>query len=98
MERTRLRTPLGLLQESYYGVTKMAQIQHKPSNLPPRKQRDPNLARSKDELLQKQEEYIGEIVKSVARESLRQGTVSPNSGFRTCFQSSLFCHYLGTIV
>ncbi|MUG92880.1 hypothetical protein F7734_10630 [Scytonema sp. UIC 10036] len=57
----------------------MAQIQQQPSSLPPRKQRDPSLARSKEELLQRQEEYIGEMVKSAARESLREGTMRPIS-------------------
>lgn len=52
----------------------MAEIKHKLSTSPPRKQRDPLLAaRSKDELQKTQEEYIGETVKSAALLSLRQG-------------------------
>jgi hypothetical protein len=58
----------------------MAEAQHQSSNSPPKKHRDPLLAeRNKDELRQIQEEYIGEIVKSSALESLRQGTMTPLS-------------------
>lgn len=56
----------------------MAEIQHQPLTSPPQKNRDSLLtARSKDELVQRQEEYIGETIKSAARESLRQETMAP---------------------
>lgn len=58
----------------------MTETQHQPSIFPPRKQRDPALiARGKEELIQRQEEYIRETVKSAAYESLRQGTITPKS-------------------
>lgn len=55
----------------------MTETQYQAPISPPRKQRDPLLtARSKDELLETQEKYISETVKSAARESLRQGTMN----------------------
>jgi bacterioferritin (cytochrome b1) len=58
----------------------MAETHHQPSSLPPHKHRDPLLTkRSKDELMQRQEKYIGETVKSAARESLRQETMVPTA-------------------
>jgi hypothetical protein len=56
----------------------MAEIHPKSSTLPPKKRRDPALmARSQDEKQKKHEEYIGEIVKSSVRESLREETMPP---------------------
>jgi hypothetical protein len=58
----------------------MAEIQHQSSDSPPKKHRDPALVeRSKGELRQRREDYIGEIIKSSALESLRQGTMVPSS-------------------
>ncbi|MCG6134608.1 MAG: hypothetical protein MET45_08075 [Nostoc sp. LLA-1] len=56
----------------------MSEPRHQPPSSSPKKHRDPLLTgRSKDELMQKQENYIGETVRSAARESLRQGTMAP---------------------
>lgn len=56
----------------------MVESQPQSASSPPKKHRDPALTgRSKDELMQMQEKYIGETVKSAARESLRQGTMAP---------------------
>lgn len=56
----------------------MAEAQHQSSTSPPQKRRDPLLTeRSKDELMQRQEEYIGETVKSAAHAALRHGTMVP---------------------
>ncbi|MGL6139118.1 MAG: hypothetical protein ACRC2M_17620 [Planktothrix sp.] len=56
----------------------MAEINPKSSTLPPKKRRDPALmARSQDEKQKKHEEYIGEIVESSVRESLREETMPP---------------------
>lgn len=58
----------------------MTEIKDNPSTFPPQKNRDPSLTgRSKEELLNSQYEYIRETVKSSARESLRQGKMSPLS-------------------
>lgn len=78
MEPSWLRTPLGLLQTYGYGVTKMAETQQQHLSSPPQKLRDSRLTgRSKDELIQNQQEYISATVNSAASESLSQGTMAP---------------------